>query len=209
MPRKKLLNPIDQRFVLLQDSTRFTDCKNCPLLVERNNSGIVPPELIEGSTHKVLIVGEAPGRQERKKHRPFIGPAGQVLRTAMERIEAVLGMEVSWVVANVIQCFPRTADNPDRFRIPTVNEARCCQGSLLHLLEQYRPPLMFLLGQVPQFYVQRIRPSSKHWPARTFPLYHPSYILRRGGINSPTGQQWLTTFIHNLETANKDGLLVP
>ena len=206
---RKIITPIDKRFVLLDDSTRYTNCNDCPLLVERNTGGVVPPELIEGETRKVFLIGEAPGRQERKRHRPFIGPAGQVLRTAMERTEAMLGLGISWVVCNVIQCFPRTQDNPDRFRVPSLSEATCCRGNLEHLVSSYSPAGVILLGQVPQFYIHKLGILPKDKTTRTFAMYHPSYILRRGGINTAIGRQWLSDFVSNIDSLQQQGLLIP
>ena len=41
----------------------------------------------EGEGQKLIIIGEAPGREERIKGRPFIGRAGQVLRGILRQLE--------------------------------------------------------------------------------------------------------------------------
>ena len=56
-------------------------CRACPLW-ERGTQTVFG----EGSSRsRVLIVGEQPGNEEDRSGRPFVGPAGKLLRKALEQ----------------------------------------------------------------------------------------------------------------------------
>src|SRR5688572_11405920 len=58
-----------------------TTCRGCPLY--KNATQTVFGE--GGSRVRVMFVGEQPGDQEDLEGRPFVGPAGKVLDSALER----------------------------------------------------------------------------------------------------------------------------
>ena len=73
-------------------------CMSCPL----KDSLRVEPE---GSVDaEVVIVGEAPGAEEEKHGRPFVGYSGKVLRAVLD----VIGLSDSSKVyiTNVVKCHP-------------------------------------------------------------------------------------------------------
>lgn len=76
-------------------------CRGCPLDEHPDTRGFVPPE---GPTNSpLLFLGEAPGPDEAKVGRPFIGAAGSML----QRIFTLLGWSREQVrIANVLQCCP-------------------------------------------------------------------------------------------------------
>ena len=58
-------------------------CRGCPLY--KNATQTV---FGEGSGHaRVVLVGEQPGDQEDRQGHPFVGPAGKLLRTALDGLE--------------------------------------------------------------------------------------------------------------------------
>jgi uracil-DNA glycosylase len=58
-------------------------CTACPL--HQDNTQTV---FGEGSPRaRVVLIGEQPGDQEDKQGHPFVGPAGRVLRAALDAIE--------------------------------------------------------------------------------------------------------------------------
>jgi DNA polymerase-1 len=72
-------------------------CLLCPLQGKRRIDG-------EGSLDaEIVIVGEAPGEEEDKQGRPFVGYSGKILRAVLE----ALGVDLSKVyITNVVKCHP-------------------------------------------------------------------------------------------------------
>jgi uracil-DNA glycosylase family 4 len=88
-------------------------CKGCPLWKNRNN--IVPGEGPESA--KIMILGQAPGREEDKTGRPFIGRAGQFLNQLL-KIAKIKREKV--FITSPIKCFP------PKNRKPTKKEIEAC-----------------------------------------------------------------------------------
>lgn len=76
-------------------------CSLCPL--NDTESIPVPPELRPGAL--LMIIGEAPGRQEEEYRRPFVGPSGKELAVALE--EAGVSRE-DCSLTNTILCRPQS-----------------------------------------------------------------------------------------------------
>jgi DNA polymerase len=92
----------------------------------------------EGSLDsKVLVLGQAPGRNEDVQGRPFIGAAGKLLNSMID----LSGMKRGDIyITSVVQFFP-----PDN-RVPTDKETELCIGFLKGQIEIVRPKLIVLLG---------------------------------------------------------------
>ena len=72
----------------------------------------------EGDPHaRVMIVGEAPGKNEDLQGRPFVGAAGKFLD---ELLEAAGLPRESVFIANVLKCRPQSNRNPQ------ANEIQAC-----------------------------------------------------------------------------------
>jgi len=79
----------------------FSDCVNCPL----HSSCISPNIKPDGPLNsRILIVGEAPGKDEDVIGKPFVGKAGQWLNQALA--EADLDRN-SLLITNTCRCFPK------------------------------------------------------------------------------------------------------
>ena len=131
----------------------------------------------EGSLDaSVMIIGQAPGRNEDELLRPFIGRSGKLLdkllsRSAIDRSTAY--------ITSAVQFFP-----PDN-RIPTEEEIRMCYPFLQDQIKIIQPKFIITLGRVPlgAFFPQgklallhgkRISSSG-----RTFLVsFHPAAALR-------------------------------
>ena len=154
-------------------------CEKCPHLAEaRQNT--VPGE---GSPDaKIVFVGEAPGSEEDRQGRPFVGPAGTML-TAM--ITNVLRMDRSDVyICNVLKCRPPSNRNP------RPEEVAACTPFVEGQLAAIRPALIVALGRFAAQYlldedgpVGRYRGSVQQRPdgAPVVVTYHPAYLLRNEG----------------------------
>lgn len=154
------------------------DCQRCGLAQTRTHLVFG-----EGSAEApIVFVGEAPGYEEDRKGRPFVGPAGAMLT---DMITHVLRLERDDVyICNVLKC------RPPRNRDPQPPEVAACTPYLQGQIEAIRPRLIVALGRFAMQYllqttgsVGRFRGQVHHTAAGT-PLvvtYHPAYLLRNAG----------------------------
>lgn len=131
----------------------------------------------------VLFIGEAPGRDEDRVGRPFVGRAGQLLDKMMASIG--LSRTANAYITNVVNWRP--PDNRD----PTPEEAAQCLPFLRRHVELADPGIIILLGAVAARHViggtegimklrgrwMEYRVGDKMVPV--MPTLHPAYLLRQ------------------------------
>ncbi len=111
-------------------------CTNCPLCRTRKNA--VPGT---GNPHATLmLIGEAPGRQEDERGEPFVGRAGRLLSEILAEIG--IGRDEVYIT-NVVKC------RPPGNRTPRASEVRACMPYLRRQISLIGPRIMVLLGMVP------------------------------------------------------------
>lgn len=109
-------------------------CPLCKLARTRENA--VPGE--GQLAAKILFIGEAPGRSEDEKGRPFVGAAGKIL----DEMLAMAGIERSQVfITNVVKC------RPPNNRVPEDDEVTACHPYLERQLALIRPRIICILGR--------------------------------------------------------------
>ncbi|MBV9859922.1 MAG: uracil-DNA glycosylase [Alphaproteobacteria bacterium] len=131
----------------------------------------------------VMIIGEAPGADEDRIGRPFVGRSGQLL----DRMLAAIGLDRTTVqITNVIYW------RPPGNRKPTAAEIAACLPFVLRHIALTRPQVLVLCGGtaagalLPQNEgITRLR---GRWfdlvvpelaePVPTLPMFHPSFLLR-------------------------------
>jgi uracil-DNA glycosylase family 4 len=154
---------------------RVRACNRCPL--HRCCSGPVPFHAPMAAT--LAVLGEAPGRAEDKAGRPFVGPAGLLLRRLMS--EAGIDADaLAWL--NTVSCFPD--------RTPTAREVAACAPNRLAQLEVLAPTHVLVAGSVALSTVRvDLKITQVHGrllsdvPGRwLFPVHHPSAALRNPGL---------------------------
>jgi DNA polymerase len=131
----------------------------------------------------VVIIGEAPGADEDRIGRPFVGRAGQLL----DRMLAAIDLDRSGVlITNVIYW------RPPGNRTPTAAEIAACLPFLFRLIALVRPKLLVLSGGTAAGALlaqsQGITRLRGRWydlaipgldqPIPTLPMFHPSFLLR-------------------------------
>jgi DNA polymerase len=130
-----------QAFADLHDAKIAAEgCKNCPLWKRATQTvfgeGPVPASL--------MLVGEQPGDQEDLKGRPFVGPAGKLLDSALER--AGLDRALAYVT-NAVKHFKwEPLGNRRLHKRPTAREIAACRPWLLSELALVRPRVVVSLG---------------------------------------------------------------
>jgi uracil-DNA glycosylase len=88
---------------------------------------------------RLMLIGEAPGEEEDKQGKPFVGKAGQLL----DKILAAIGFERGEVyIANVLKC------RPPGNRDPLPEEMALCLPTLQNQILIIQPKVILLLGRV-------------------------------------------------------------
>jgi DNA polymerase len=126
---------------------------------------------------RVMFVGEAPGAEEDRLGRPFVGPAGKLL----DRLIAFAGLAREKVyITNVVKC------RPPGNRFPGPEEVAACRAYLAGQIRAVRPEIIVCLGALaartlvdPEAGITRVR---GRWferdGIRLLPTFHPAAVLR-------------------------------
>ncbi|MGD9784350.1 MAG: uracil-DNA glycosylase family protein [Hyphomicrobiaceae bacterium] len=130
---------------------------------------------------RVMIVGEAPGRDEDLEGRPFVGRAGQLLDRMLKAIEL---SEADVHITNVVYW------RPPGNRTPTPEETAICRPFLERQVELVGPDVLLLLGGAAaksvleaEEGIMRLRgkwreASIGRSRMRALATLHPAYLLR-------------------------------
>jgi uracil-DNA glycosylase family 4 len=139
---------------------------------------------------RIAIVGEAPGEQETKMGRPFVGRAGRLLDQVLEAAE-IDRSEI--YVTNMVKVRPTTErDGRLKNRPPRVGETREGLEVLLPELRLVAPSILVLLGNVPakalinrsfSMNSDRGNPFESVLGVPAIATYHPAYLLRLRGAD--------------------------
>jgi DNA polymerase len=133
----------------------------------------------EGSPDaRLMFVGEAPGAEEDKQGRPFVGRSGQLL----EKMINAMGLERGDVyIANVLK------SRPPNNRTPTPDEAAACGAYLREQLAIIEPEVIVTLGRPAAQLLLDTKESMTNMRGRwheyagvpVMPTFHPAFLLRQ------------------------------
>ncbi|HAK93459.1 MAG TPA: DNA polymerase [Planctomycetes bacterium] len=127
---------------------------------------------------RIVFVGEAPGEDEDRQGRPFVGRAGALLT----RMIAAMGFSREQVfIANVLKC------RPPGNRSPEPDEIAACKDYLRRQLALLAPEVIVPLGAHAARWmlgdtvtISRVRGRVHvYGAAKVVPTFHPSYLLRK------------------------------
>lgn len=131
---------------------------------------------------KIMIIGEAPGRDEDIEGKPFVGRSGQLL----DKMLAAIGLDRSKVyIANIV------AWRPPGNRNPTESEISVCLPFLHRQIELVKPEIILTLGapaahslfntKTPITKMRGIWREFKlaDFSAKALPTFHPAFLLRQ------------------------------
>ena len=126
---------------------------------------------------RLMIIGEAPGRDEDREGRPFVGAAGQLL----DKMFAAIGLNrtESLYITNVMPW------RPPQNREPTPEE----MGMMVPFLQRHvalaAPDVIVAMGNVSCLAllgrkgITRMRGQwDTAWDVPVMPMFHPAYLLR-------------------------------
>lgn len=154
---------------------KIRNCRACPLHTTRT-------KVVVGSGDqkaKLVLVGEAPGRNEDLAGEPFVGRAGKLLTSMLASIE-IERHEV--YICNVLKC------RPPNNRDPSTTEVALCRQHLEDQLREINPRLILALGRVAGSFLigcnlplHVMRSNMHYYGTEQIPLlvtFHPSFLLR-------------------------------
>jgi len=126
---------IDSSIPLETIAERVRSCDLCPLHLSRKNA--VPGE---GPTRSAMMfVGEAPGDNEDRFGRPFVGMSGKLLTKLLREA----GVDRSGVfITSVLKCRPPGNRRPNR------DETKACRKHLEDQIRAVSPKVIIALGGV-------------------------------------------------------------
>jgi DNA polymerase len=135
---------------------------------------------------RMMLVGEQPGDEEDVKGRPFVGPAGRLLRKALEH--AGIDADSVWVT-NAVKHFSFELRGKRRIhKTPAQREVAACHVWLEQEMAAVRPSIVVALGATALGAVMGKRitiTEARATPAlrnaegvRVVATYHPSAVLR-------------------------------
>ena len=134
---------------------------------------------------RIMLVGEAPGRDEDRLGLPFVGESGQLL----DRMLAAIGLDRSSVyITNIVPW------RPPGNRHPSQEETTACAPFVIRHIELVAPRLLVLLGGVSAGTllersegITRLRGRWHEYKTTTntipaMPTFHPAYLLRQPAL---------------------------
>ena len=127
-----------------------------------------------------LVIGEAPGAEEDRQGKPFVGAAGKLLDAMLQAIG--LSREQNVFVANMLKC------RPPGNRDPKADEVAACLPYLMRQIAAIKPKLILAVGRIAaqsllatDVPLGRLRGRVHRFGPLSTALivtYHPAYLLR-------------------------------
>jgi len=160
---------------------QILNCKRCDLRKTRTN-----PVIGEGSLDaNIMFIGEAPGFNEDKQGKPFVGQAGKIFDELLNSIN--LKREKIYIT-NILKC------RPPNNRNPTQEEIKICSSHLNKQIDIIKPKVICCLGNfatdytlkkfglkdkiqgISKIHGQVFNTSTLTGTIRIIPLYHPAVV---------------------------------
>ena len=151
----------------------------------------------EGNTNAdLMLIGEGPGKKEDLIGKPFVGPSGKLLTTMLETELKILRSSI--YITSIVKCRPTNKLQINKDRPPNLIEKAACTPILFRQIELIKPKIIVTLGSsATKIFINTKESLSKihgKWfnynDIFVMPLFHPSYILRNGGVNSKLKVVW-------------------
>ena len=176
-------NPVDREKIATANWSQLQEmvshCQACKVFCQSRLStvfGTAEP------TAKLVIVGEAPGRDEDLQGKPFVGKSGELLENILHALGLVRGKDVA--IINVLKC------RPPNNRDPMEDEIAACRAYLDRQLQLIDPKVVILSGRIAAHTLLNTMESMGRLRQKTHSMtingrnvpvivtYHPSYLLR-------------------------------
>ena len=145
---------------------------------------------------RLAIVGEAPGTEENRLGKPFIGRSGKLLDQILASVDFDPEEDV-FITNAVFRMPPGTEGKP--IRKPTSDEILYYKPYLMEIIRLIDPAIILLSGNAAleavlgETGISRLRGEWFPWHGRwVMPIFHPAYLLRNPSRNpgSPKALTW-------------------
>src|SRR5574341_190020 len=176
MAKKKVEVRVEPERVV-RDGLNVLECNRCPRLCGSRQN------IVNGrgpKNPKVILVGQAPGREEDAKNRAFIGPAGQTVQMWFEKAGLDPVEDVYYV--NATRCIaPLDAEGKED--TPTSQEIENCREFLIDEIRALDPEIVIPAGNIAletlygREKITEMRGSvlwSDELESRMIPILHPA-----------------------------------
>lgn len=142
----------------------------------------------------IMVIGEAPGRDEDMSGKPFAGKSGQLL----DKIFASIGLsEDDLYITNVVNWCPPGNRNP------SAEEIALCKPFIERHIELVDPKLIVLVGGISMTAMTGMTGIMKNrgqWSVLTIggkdipalPIYHPAFLLRQPAVKKDCWRDMLS-----------------
>lgn len=166
--------PASSDVIWAQLEQAVSSCTACELHTSRTQTVFG----VGNKSADLLIIGEAPGRDEDLQGEPFVGRAGQLLNAML----AAIGFQRDQVyIANILKC------RPPNNRDPKPDEMAACNSWLQQQIELIQPEVILALGRIAAHQLLNTDQSlaalrgkqHKHAAIPLIVSYHPAYLLRK------------------------------
>ena len=150
----------------------------------------------DGNPHaRVMIVGEAPGRDEDREGRPFVGRAGHLLDkmfAAIDLSRTAPDPEHALYITNILPW------RPPQNRDPKPEEIAMMRPFVFRHIDLVGPDILVLMGNIAcqgllgKRGITRLRGKWQELGGRpVMPMFHPAYLLRNPSAKRETWQDLL------------------
>jgi len=158
----------------------FTNCK-----CELKKTAIQPVPGDGNSNSEIIFIGEAPGKEEDKQGRPFVGAAGKFLA---EMLDVIKLKREEIYITNIVKY------RPPNNRDPLPEEKDACREWLIEEINFINPRLIVFLGRhsmndffptekISGIHGKLLIKKFNHINTKYFlPLYHPAAALYNGDM---------------------------
>lgn len=171
---------------LKQIADEVRNLEASPLFMYREAQRYLPV-IGEGNVDaQIMFIGEAPGEQEAKRGRPFVGASGRFLDELLQSIQM---QRADVYITNIVK------DRPPENRDPTQAEIRLYAPFLLRQIDLIQPRVIVTLGRFAMDFIleqfemaergqkisalhgQLLQAQAPYGPLVVVPLYHPAVAL--------------------------------
>ena len=197
----------------LNEFLKYHGCRRCDLGFQPNINGCCVSRGSKAS--KLMIIGEAPGRDEDSKRKPFTGPAGRLL----DRIWRSVGLDTNdWYLTNVVLCRPVAPNGYGKENLtPKLEQKKICNPYMWQQIQLLNPELIVTLGtHATAAMVKRSTVSIGKYRGKlvrsgrfqVFPMLHPAYLLhnQRDQQKYQQARQWIWQDVNELKKILDNGI---
>jgi len=132
---------------------------------------------------RVMIIGEAPGRDEDRVGKPFVGRAGQLLDKMLAAIDIARDAQTASRGVYITNVLPW---RPPQNRDPTPEEIAMMVPFVQRHVELIAPDMIILMGNISCLAglgkrgITRLRGTwTEAYGKPAMPMFHPAYLLRQ------------------------------